>query len=581
MPQASKPPSCPTTRRDVVACFRTAGPRHPSRIHAVLLLGAVVGASALLPVPAAAQHPRGAVDYIVTGGKVFTADSTRPWAEAFAVRGTRIVAVGSDSAIVRLASPRTKRIPVYGRVVIPGINDAHVHVGEGEPGETFATSDVGPNGSTVPGPSFAEVRDSVRVIAARSPKGAWLQGFLGTRLLGDSSVRRDALDAVAPENPVLLRGWWGHGFLANSAALRAFGISEDAADVPGGRYVRDANGRLTGELTEYAAWGPMRRIAATRSDSVHVRALRSWTALRLSYGVTSVQDMASAWDARTTVRLLQRAALPLRVRVIRWPMSTVRGRGTDDWTGVRFPAGSRHRVAGTKYVLDGTPFEAGAFNTRPYAGRAGWYGMLNFPLDTVRAMLREALAGRGADGQVAFHVVGDSTMALLLSAMRELAPDSVWRTHRVRVEHASRLGGDKLTQAAQLGIVIAQPRSSASFRSWLSAGLVMGYGSDGQPNPFVDFTGAVTMADRPTEAITREQAAFMLTRGAAYAEWTEREKGSIAPGMLADFAVLSQDIFTVPTPRLPATRSELTVIGGRVAYGSTILAATTSSARPQ
>ena len=145
---------------------------------------------------------------------------------------------------------------------------------------------------------------------------------------------------------------------------------------------------------------------------------------------------------------------------------------------------------------------------------------------------------------------------------------AVWRMKRVRFEHASRLSGTLVARARELGIIVAQPRSSAAYCSWLTPGIPVAYGSDGQPNPFVDFAAAVTMSKRPAEAISREEAAIILTRGSAVAEWQEAIKGTIAPGMLADFAILSQDIFSVPATALPSTRSVLTVVGGRVVHAS-------------
>ncbi|GLC24375.1 amidohydrolase [Roseisolibacter agri] len=520
--------------------------------------------SALVPALLGAQASP-PPDLVLTGGRIFTADSTRPWAEAVAIRGERIVAVGTTAEVRRMAGRATREIALGGRVVIPGINDTHTHLGVAFDA-SFSTADT-----SLAGPALPEVLDSVRAVAARTPPGTWIRGAIGTRMLGDSTARRAALDAAAPRHPVLLRAPWGHGMLVNSAALRAAGIADRAADPLGGTYERDASGRLTGSLGEYAGWAVFRRANASLPDADVVRALRREAEQRLGWGVTSVQDMADAFAPAQTLRVLRAARLPQRVRVVRWPMAGAGGRHVAEWRAVNATPAPRVRVSGVKYVLDGTPIEQGALNRTPYPGRPGWYGRLNFPLDTVRAILRDAL--RGGD-QTMLHVVGDSSLALVLSEMERMAPDSEWRRRRLRLEHASRLGGDFVPRAARLGIVVAQPRTSASLRSWRAAGIVTGYGSDGLPNPFVDMLVAVTAPARPGEAVSREEAVTILTRGSAYAEGMEREKGTLAPGMLADLAVLSQDVFTVPPAALPATTSVLTVVGGRIVHDALARAAT-------
>lgn len=527
-------------------------------MHSVSRILVALSTALLLVGPLGGQSTRGggSPTLILTGGKVFTADSTRPWAEAIAIRGDRIVAVGTTREMRRLSGRGSREIALDGRVVIPGINDAHTHLGIAFDA-SFAIPDT-----TAAGPTLAEVLDSVRAVAARTPPGTWIRGTIGARLLADSTARRGALDLAAPRHPVLLRVPWGHGMLVNSAALRTVGIPEGTPDPLGGAYERDRTGRLTGSLVEYAGWRVFRLANRALPDSVIVRALQREAQTRLEWGVTSLQNMADAFEPAQTIRVLRAARLPQRVRVVRWPMAGAGGRNVAEWRGVSTAPAPLIRVSGVKYVLDGTPVDQGALNRAPYPGRPGWHGQLNFPIDTVRQILREALRGDG----LMLHVVGDSSLALVLSEMERLAPDSAWRRRRVRIEHGSRLAGEFVPRAGRLGIVVGQPRASASLRSWLDAGIAAGYGSDGLPNPFVNMQVAVTAPGRPGEAVSREEAVTILTRGSAYAEGTEREKGSLVPGMLADLTVLSQDVFTVPTSALPATRSVLTLIGGRVVY---------------
>ncbi len=502
-----------------------------------------------------------APDLVLTGGKVFTADSTHPWAEALAIRGNRIMAVGTTEAIRRLARRATHEIALGGRVVIPGINDAHDHVGDVPVGVAFRTSTT-----PTPDPTLAEVLDSLRVVAARAPAGAWLTTTVGLRVLDDSTARRSTIDTVGGGHPVLLWTWWGHGAVLSTAALRALGIADSATDPLGGWYERDAAGRLTGRLDEYAEWGALRRLYSTLPEHAVVAGLKAFADSSLRMGVTTVQDMAGYIDPRLTIRAFRDAHLPIRIRLIRWSIPNAKGRNEGEWDAVATHPAERVVVSGRKWVIDGTPIERNALRRAAYTapgGPPGKHGRLDFPLDTVRAILAEAL--RPGAAQLHLHVVGDSTPALLLSLMESLAPDSVWRTRRVRFEHASGLRGPLVARARRLGIVIAQPRAGAPLHTWLAAGIPLAYGSDNLRNPFYNLMVAVTgVRGDSAEALTREEAVSMYTRGSAYAEFAEHDKGTIAPGMLADVAVLSQDIFTVPAPALPATTSELTIVGGRI-----------------
>jgi predicted amidohydrolase YtcJ len=271
--------------------------------------------------PLHAQRMRAARDasatLVLTGGRVFTADTTHPWAEAVAIRGERIVAVGSTADARRVAGPYTREIPLGGRVVIPGINDAHDHLGDRGLGPEFRT-----DRSPTPDPTTAEVMDSLRAWSARTPPRSWLRARIGPRVLADSTLDRAALDRLAPGHPVMLHGWWGHGMLLNSAALRALGIDDAVADPFGGWYGRDANGRLTGRLDEYAAWDAERRLAALQPDSALVADLRAFADSSLRLGVTSVQDMAGSFSPAQTLRVFRAAHLPIRVRLIRWSIPT-------------------------------------------------------------------------------------------------------------------------------------------------------------------------------------------------------------------------------------------------------------------
>jgi predicted amidohydrolase YtcJ len=519
-------------------------------------------AAALLPLALEAQ-PRaaGAADLVLRRGRIFTADGANPWAESVAIVGERLVFVGADSAVQRHIGVGTREIDLAGRVVIPGINDAHDHLGgDAPPGASFRTS-VSPT----PDDAFRVVQDSVRAIVARTPPGTWVSAFIGIGVLNDAFARRAALDRIAPQHPVVLSAWWGHGVLLNSAAMRRLELDETAPDRIGGWAERTVDGRTTGRLDEYAGWEALRRVYSRMPEDDVVAGLRAVSNDGLRLGVTSVQNMAGYLTPAVTISIFRRADLAQRVRLVRWPMADATGRNTIEWDTVGTRVAPRVVVSGRKWVLDATPIDQFALNRRAYPDRPAWYGRLNFAMDTVRAMLADALRPDAA--QLHLHVVGDSAALLVLDAMRAMAPDSVWRTKRVRLEHGNGIVGAAVRRARELGIVIAQPRqNSAPLRTWFAAGIPVAYGSDGLRNPFVHLFAAVAPTRDSAESITREQAVLMLTRHAAFAEFTEQENGALMVGMLADLAVLSQDVFTVPTRALPGTTSVLTVIGGRVVH---------------
>ena len=536
-----------------------------------LCLAFAVGAATA---PAQSAH-KAAPDVILTGGRIFTADSTHPWAEALAIRGDRIVAVGTTADVRRLAGRTTRVVALGGRVVVPGFNDAHDHMGNAEYGASFATS-----ASPTPEPTLSVVLDSVRALTRRTPNGTWLHTSIGLHFLDDTTANRAALDRVAPNHPVLLSAWTGHGLVLNSAALLALGIAENVRNPLGGTYERDASGRLTGVLQDYAEWAALRRFYSALPQRDVVSHFRRYAAAGACLGITSVQDMNGYLDPPTTVRVLREARLPIRLRVIPYPMTNETGLLGAEWNGVDAHPAPRTVVSGVKWILDGTPLDRNALMRAPYADRAGWYGRLQFPLDTVRAILAHALATRQP---LHLHITGDSSARLVLGLMQSLAPDSTWRALRVRIEHGDGISGDLLPVAKRLGVVIVQnplhfafepgmleqrfggrPPGFQSVRSVLAAGIPLAIGSDGPRNPFLNIMFATMHPNDPAESVTREQAVIAYTRGSAYAEFAEREKGSLAPGMLADLAVLSQDIFTVPSQALPATTSVLTMIGGDV-----------------
>jgi len=264
-----------------------------------------------------------APDYVLFNGKIFTSGLAHPYVEALAIRGERIVAADDSVKIQALAGPQTKRIDLGGRTVIPGINDAHMHL-ELEPASSVSLSFKNRN------PSWAEVKYAIAGAAQKSPKGAIISGEILFAVYFDTTIDRDALDEVAPDHPVILQTATGHAAILNSAALAKFGIGADQPDPLGGRYERAANGRLTGVLREYAVMQLDRTQANLTSDTDALQQLRDYFARATKFGITSIQDMSNAMPPDRCVALLEKTPATIRVRVMRMAMTTPAGRDTEE-----------------------------------------------------------------------------------------------------------------------------------------------------------------------------------------------------------------------------------------------------------
>jgi predicted amidohydrolase YtcJ len=519
----------------------------------------------------AAQAP-GPADLVLVNGRIFTADARTPWVDAIAIRGDRIVDVGTSDLVRQRAGAGTRVLDVGGRVVIPGINDAHVHVGARPRGISLRL-----NGND---PSTADVLAAIRAVVPDTPDEGWIYGTIGERALSDPELGRAALDRVAPGRRVKLAAWTGHGNILSSPALRAVGIGDRDPDPPFGRYGRTPDGRLDGHLEEYADVRAGRAMTALAGRAAVVASLRSTAEEAVGFGMTTIQAMANSVPASVLASMLTEAATPIRWRVISFPVAL---REPDDRESLA--ALPRHpsplvTIAGMKWILDGTPIERLAAMNEPYADRAGWTGRLNMSPADIETVLRRALE---TSDQPMFHIVGDRGIDALFSAMERLAPAERWQQIRPRIEHGEFLTASRVARAKRLGIINVQNPAHFTIRdemrarfgaeraetaqpvkSLVEGGLPFALGSDGPMNPFLNMMFAVTHPNNPREALSREQAVVAYTAGSAYAEFAEREKGRIAPGMLADIAVLTQDIFTVNADRLPATQSALTIVNGRV-----------------
>ncbi|MEO7488924.1 MAG: amidohydrolase [Ferruginibacter sp.] len=503
-------------------------------------------------------------DIIFTNGKIFTSDTAQLFVQALAVKGNKILSVGSNSSIEKFASRKTKKIDLKGKTVVPGFNDAHDHLGFLIPvGKFFFTE------FSVPGPAKEAVIDSLAKLVKKAAPGQWIQGTIGITVFNDTSIRRRLLDSIAPNNPVALQIMWGHGTILNSKGLKEIHISDTAADPLSGWYEREPGTKyLTGALNEGSQF-PVWEALTISEPANTLKALRAHANEELAFGITTVQNMSANFQGNAARRFFAEAKLPVRTRIIPMPGSTAFGRSLAEWNHPDAHITALTYVSGIKYVIDGSPLEQNALMSKPYPNRGDWYGRLDFPLDTIKQILKEALS---TNRQLMMHVVGDSATKVVLKLMKQMAGDNQWKEKRVRVEHGTGiLTDDVIKEVNDMGIIIVhtpQYGMGSPLHKWLSTGIHIAVGPDALINPYLNILMMTTQQANPSENLTREQAVIAYTHEAAYAEFAEKEKGTLAKGMLADIAVLSQDIFTIPAQQLPATVSVMTVIDGKIVYQS-------------
>jgi len=531
------------------------------------LLAAVV---ALVPLAALAQSA--APDLIIHHAKVFTGDRAHRFAEAVAIQGNKIVAVGTNADIIAMADDKTNRVDAGGRVVVPGFNDAHTHQGPRPEGFVISRDENA---------TWPMVSAALSGAADETPGDFWLYGTVSTKLLDDPAVTAQALDKIAQHRKVVLSARTGHGTILSTEAMNALHIREMAVDPAGGSFERDAGHHLTGKMFEYAGWNAERRLADSVSDSDAIDQLKTYSDQALGFGITSIQNM-SMQPLSHYEKVERHTPAPIRIRMIRLPMSETAVRDTTE--GATLPVTSSERplsiISGTKWILDGTPVEQGAAVRSPYPGTTDKMGKLNFAPDELKVIMKEAFDSKE---QTLLHVAGDRTAAAVIDAMRALGPAEQRHKKRVRFEHGDGLHPDLIALAKEFGVVVVlNPThvvAKALFpkgpympaKSLLKAGVPVAIGSDGPMNPGLNLQFITTMPGDTAEAITREEAVDAYTRGSAYAEFAENEKGTIAAGKLADLAVLSQDIFRVPVDALPGTKSILTIVDGRIAYDGGVI----------
>ncbi|MEJ7821661.1 MAG: amidohydrolase family protein [Chitinophagaceae bacterium] len=501
-------------------------------------------------------------DIIFTNGKIFTSDTTKLYVQALAIKGNKILSVGSNALIEKFASAKTKKIDLKGKTVVPGFNDAHDHLGWLIPtGKSFITP------FSVTGLSKNAVIDSLARLVKEVNPEQWIYGTIGLTVFNDTTIRRRLLDSISSRHPIMLLLEWGHGMILNSKALQAIHVSNTAPDPLGGWYERkQGTNYLTGVLYEGSQFPAWQALTVSEPPKL-IKSLRAHASEEIAFGITTVQNMSSTLQGNAARRFFAKASLPVRTRIIAVPASTEFGRSLTEWNHSESHITPLTYVSGIKYIIDGTSLEQNALKTNPYPNRSNWYGRLNFPLDTLKQILKEALV---TNRQLLMHLAGDSATKVILRLMKQMASDDQWKGKRVRIEHGTGVLTDELIKEVNdMGIIIVhtpQVGMRSPLQKWLSTGIHIAVGPDALINPYLNIMFMTTRQVNPNENLTREQAVIAYTHGSAYAEFAEKEKGTLAKGMLADLAVLSQDIFTISPQQLPSTRSLMTIINGKIMY---------------
>jgi predicted amidohydrolase YtcJ len=537
----------------------------------------------------------GQVELIAIHGKVWTENPKQPEAEAMAVSGHHILAVGTTEQIRKLAGPETRVLDLEGRRVVPGFNDAHVHFFWGGQGlASVQLRDV---------TSREQFKQRVADYARTRPAGEWIVdgNWDEQKWTPVALPTHEWIDAVTPNNPVWVNRSDGHMMLANAVAMKLAGITRDTPDVPGGVIGRDKDGNPTGIFKD-AAKDLVERIIPPPSDAQVDAALLAAQQYAIENGVTSVQDMgftgSHAADMQALVvrgyqRLIAQGKWKVRVSA-RFPLDHYR-RLAD--LGVMTNMGSDTLVLGSvKAFADGSLGSATAWFFEPFNDLPTSSGLPTDQLAHSEEMFAEMKAADSAGLHIATHAIGDRANKTILDLYERLEHENGASDRRLRIEHAQHLRPEDIPRFAQLHVIASvQPyhciddgrwaetrighkraMSTYAFRSLLDAGTVLAFGSDWFVAPIDPMAGIYAATTRrtldgknpdgwiPEQKVTVQQAVHAYTVGSAYAESQDDIKGSIAPGKLADFTVLTQDIFHIDPVQIENVKAAVTVLGGEV-----------------
>ena len=522
---------------------------------------------------------------ILHNGNILTVDSQQPLAQAAAIADGRFLAVGNNEDVLATATARTKKIDLGGNTVTPGFIDAHTHpVYSGIRHLRWVDCDLR---------SIAEIQSTIRDRAASTPAGEWVVGFKydDTKTREGRKLTTDDLDGATVDHPVFIQHRGGHTAYVNSAAFRAAGVSQTAADPPGGQFFRDSTGKLNGGLAERAVDPFWKKIPFTYTRDDYRAGAKLISEMMSRSGVTSVHDAEGGPD---DLRAYQdaRDAGELKVRVYCFIVYE----HLDEMVaaGVRTGLGDDHvKVGGIKLVCDGSISERTARLSAPYEGRPSDFGIL---VTEEAELYEQARRAHEADWQIGTHANGDVAIDMTLRIYERLQRERPRRDPRFRLEHCTVINDSLIQRIKALG-AIPTPFSTYVYyhgekmreygaerlnhmfavRSFLDAGIGVTQASDYPPGPFepmMALQSSVTRTDikgtlwGPAQRVSVEQALRVGTLNGAYASYEEHLKGSIEAGKLADLVVLEKDPTKVDPFSIIDIKIERTMVGGSWVYES-------------
>ncbi len=546
-------------------------------------------AGLLLPVHLLAAE----ADLILKNGRVWTGDADNPWAEAVAIRGARILAVGNNQPVADLAGPQAKVIDLRGRLAIPGFNDANTHFLSG----SMEMAEVDLNGAC----GVAEMQRRVGDWAAAHPKEPWIAGA-GWRFecFPDRAlpVKQD-LDAVVKDRPVYLRSWDGHTAWVNSKALQLAGINAHTRFAGFGQIVFDAKtGEPTGCLKE-GAQALVRKAMPEAPRERKLAALEQGMKVAASFGITSVENAIGDGDLLSQFDDLDKQKkLTLRVNVALSVSPSAPADAMDrflEWK--RTYRSPRLRAGALKFVLDGAIESHTAAMLAPYSDGSNTAGKPAWMQDAYENMV--ALAD-SAGFQILTHAVGDRAVRMALDAYEYARKENGPHDARFRIEHIETVSPIDASRFAKLGVLASMQPIQADpgmidgwskavgperlklafpWRSLELAGAKLIF-SSGWPaaiafDPIRGIHNAVNRETTdgkppggwvPAQRVSVETAVRAYTESGAFASFDEKQKGKLKEGMLADIAVLSQDLFRIPPADIYKTQVEITIFDGKVIF---------------
>lgn len=530
---------------------------------------------------------------IITNARVYTVDAQKPWAEAVAVRGERILFVGGAKKALQCKGPTTRIIDAGRKLLLPGLMDSHVHFVSGS--ESLAKVDL--SGTR----TVEEIQARIHRFVQGHPQAEWIQGrgWMYAAFPGNMPHKK-FLDEVVADRPAVMSCADGHTTWVNSRALALAGIDRHTPDPENGRIVRDESGEPTGALLEEAGSLVLRLIPRPTAEE-RLASLRDGLREAARVGVVRVHGMGGEFGALELLdRLRREGSLTVRFLVTMWVEPP--GLKEDDWKAYE-EARARYSdewlsVGGVKLMLDGVIDSMTAAMLEPYAGQTDYRGKLFWDEEAFKRMVAECNR-RGI--QVSTHAIGDAAIRLALDAYEEAARRTSRLDLRNKIEHAENIAASDILRFGKLGAIASfQPlhanpdptwmgtwiayvgpeRESRAFpwKAVLNGGGKIAFGSDWPVvtlNPWPGIQMAVTRQDFegrppggwiPQQKVNLDEAIHAYTLGGAYAMHREKEEGSIEAGKLADLILVRPNIFEVDPANISKTQVVLTMVGGRIIF---------------